>query len=512
MKKITKAAAIIMAFVFAFSFCLTGFAERFEAELDYDGTLHEYSSAYFKVIIEGKKIESPIPPIVLENDRSIVAVREIFEAMGADVLWTQGNPSRVLISKGEDIVSLAIGDDIAIVNGKNVKMDIAAKLVGYNGVYKTMVPVRFVSETLGMEVAYEDSTATIYISSPTPTPTPTPTLTPTPTPIIKKYIEKITYSNTATSFDAKIALSESYGYYNDFVLSNPDGVVVDIEGFDVDKLKPEYSIGGFVSKIRTGAFEGCGRIVFDLESATEYVISLSADKKTINISIKIKASTQTPTPTPKITSKPTPTPTHTPKKFTSASDCKIVIDAGHGGSDPGAMGYDDEGNLELNEKDVTLAVSKLVCDILKKNGADVYYTRDKDVYVSLEDRANYANKIGATLFISIHCNAFTNEDVSGTLVMHHTSKDTSEYGVSGREIATNILTYLPKALGTQNKGRMDGSAMYVIRKVDMPSVIVEMAFITNKSDREKLSDGIYQRRAAQAIADGIMDTIESLIE
>lgn len=139
-----------------------------------------------------------------------------------------------------------------------------------------------------------------------------------------------------------------------------------------------------------------------------------------------------------------------------------------------------------------------------------YYTRNTDVYVTLAGRAEFANKIGASLFVSVHCNAFTTTDVQGSLVMHHTSKDTSAYGVSGQELATNILKYLPDALGTQNRGRVDGSAMYVIRKVDMPSVIVETAFITNASDRAKLADKAKQEAAAQAIAKGIMDTLPKL--
>ena len=72
------------------------------------------------------------------------------------------------------------------------------------------------------------------------------------------------------------------------------------------------------------------------------------------------------------------------------------------------------------------------------------------------------------------------------------------------------MKYLPDALGTQNRGRVDGSAMYVIRKVDMPSVIVETAFITNPSDRAKLADPAMQEKAAQAIAQGILDTIPYL--
>ena len=494
MKKIT---AIITLF-FLICLNLTGTADAarvFQAQLTYDGAVHDYTGAYFTVVVNGQEVESPIPPIVLESGRSIVAVREIFESLGAEVLWAPGSPSRVYICYDGDIVSLTIDDRIALVNGQRVEMEVPAKIIAYNDIGKTMVPVRFVAETLGMEVGFDGSTDTISIhtpeqpATPTPapppaTPNPTPTLTPTPTPEAKT-VESLSASLDGNTLTAVLSLSAPLDTYNTMTLDGPNRVVLDLAGFSAAALSASYPAGGNTERIRTGEYEGSARIVFDVVKIPEYDVTVSEDKRTATVTL-------------------------TAENPPAVSGPKIVIDAGHGGSDPGAIGYNDDGSVSLQEKDATLPIANRLYEILRENGVDAYYTRNTDVYVTLAERAEFANSIGASLFVSVHCNAFTTTDVQGSLVMHHTSKDTSAYGVSGQDLANNILKYLPDALGTQNRGRVDGSAMYVIRKVDMPSVIVETAFITNPSDRAKLADPAMQEKAAQAIAQGILDTIPYL--
>ena len=494
MKKIT--AIITLFFLICLNLTDTADAARvFQAQLTYDGAVHDYTGAYFTVVVNGQEVESPIPPIVLESGRSIVAVREIFESLGAEVLWAPGSPSRVYICYDGDIVSLTIDDRVALVNGRRVEMEVPAKIIAYNDIGKTMVPVRFVAETLGMEVDVDGSTDTISIhtpeqpATPTPapppaTPTPTPTLTPTPTPEAKT-VESLSASLDGNTLTAVLSLSAPLDTYNTMTLNGPNRVVLDLTGFSAAALSASYPAGGNTERIRTGEYEGSARIVFDVVKIPEYDVTVSEDKRTVTVTL-------------------------TAENPPAVSGPKIVIDAGHGGSDPGAIGYNNDGSVSLQEKDATLPIANQLYEILRENGVDAYYTRNTDVYVTLAERAEFANSIGASLFVSVHCNAFTTTDVQGSLVMHHTSKDTSAYGVSGQDLANNILKYLPDALGTQNRGRVDGSAMYVIRKVDMPSVIVETAFITNPSDRAKLADPAMQEKAAQAIAQGILDTIPYL--
>ncbi len=474
---------LILTMVFS---CTCAYAASFNARLEYDGGLHAYEGALYNVLVDGKGVSADIPPVMLEKDRCVVCVREIFESLGADVAWTPGTPNRVVISYGTGKVSLAIDDSTALVNDVPVQMEIAPKLITYKKITKTMVPVRFVAETLGMAVDYIAESNTIALSYKS-----TPASSPTPQTGNAKALS-LTTRQDGTKQVTTVCFSQAVARYTIDLYNDPSRVVVDVYGASSALPQDNYTPGGNIAKIRTATHDGWMRIVFDVGSVPAYTAALSGDKTELTVTLTSKAA------------RPSPSPPATP-----SSKPIVVIDAGHGGNEVGALGQKD-GQIVLYEKNVNLAVSLMVVDILKKNGVDVRTTRTTDTDVSLSARTDMANSIGASLFVSIHCNAFTNTEANGSLVMHHTTKDTSAYGVSGAQLAGNILKYLPSALGTKDAGRIDGSAMWVIRKANMPSVIVEMAFITNEADRIKLGSPVYQQKAAQAIASGILDTLPML--
>lgn len=495
----------------------------FVATLEYDGGKHKYEGTYFEITMNGKKIETPIPPIVLSGGRAIVPVREIFEAVGANVYWTEGKPSRVVIADKKTTISLAINNNVAKVNGAEVKMDVAAKLISYEGIGKTMVPIRFIAEALDMNVDYNAETGLIAISDKKPD--KEEEKAPEKEELEDKEEEKeepklpdnklirVSSSQSGDTFKATLTYEKPIEKYTYMTLDNPNRVVVDVQNAYVATGQYNYTGGGNTSKIRLGDYEGKARVVFDVDMMPDIKITRSSNKKVLTISLTAEAPGEDEEEEPNVPQKPDKEEEkeEEDREETDKKGPIVVIDAGHGGSDPGAIGYDSEENPLLYEKNVNLNVSRQVYNLLKTNGVNVYMTRTDDKYVSLSERTEYANELGADLFISIHCNAYETTDMNGTLVMHHTDESNAEkYGVSGRIVANNILRYLPKALDTENKGRVNGNAMYVIRKADMPSVIVELAFITNADDRAKLANSSYRSAAAEAIVKGIMDTLPSI--
>ncbi len=481
---------------------LTGFTafaanKLFVATLEYDGAVHEYRGTYFDITVNGKEIKTPIPPIVLSSGRSIVPVREIFEAVGAQVYWTEGNPSRVVIADENTTVALALGDDVALVNGEEVKMEVPAKLVVYEGTGKTMVPIRFVAETLDMEVDYNEEKGLISIAEKKPE-----------VVLPENKLIKVASSLSGDVLTAKLTFDKPIDKYTHMTLTDPQRVVVDVKNSYIATGKYTYETKGNTKQIRLGDYENGARIVFDVTVEPDIRISLSENKKVLTVLLTAKAPEELPEKPEAEPDKPEEEEPETPE---AGEGPIVVIDAGHGGSDPGAIGYDSEGKPLLYEKNVNLNISRQVYSLLKKKGVRVYMTRDDDSYVSLAARTEFANALGASLFISIHCNSFTSSDMHGTLVMHHTDESIAQtYGVSGRNVANNILAYLPKAMGTADNGRVNGNAMYVIRKANMPSVIVETAFISNAEDRAKLADADCRKAAAEAIVKGIMDTLEDV--
>ena len=173
---------------------------------------------------------------------------------------------------------------------------------------------------------------------------------------------------------------------------------------------------------------------------------------------------------------------------------RVVIDAGHGGSDLGAS-YKGR-----NEKDDNLNLALAVGQILENNGVDVEYTRTTDVYNTPYEKAMMANNANADFFVSIHRNALP-EPNTGTGV------ETLVYDNSGIKaaMAENINNQLAE-LGWENRGVIERPNLVVLKRTKMPALLVEAGFINNDADNEKF-DAEFSDIAA-AIAAGILETLD----
>lgn len=174
---------------------------------------------------------------------------------------------------------------------------------------------------------------------------------------------------------------------------------------------------------------------------------------------------------------------------------KIMMDAGHGGRDPGAV-YNGR-----QEKDDALRLALAVGEILVNNGIDVNYTRTTDVYDTPLQKATKANEWGADLFISIHRNSFPTENTAFGV-------ESLVYDLSGLklEIAESINQQL-EAVGFRNLGVKARPNLVVLRRTQMPAVLVEVGFINSVTDNA-LFDANFDD-IALAIADGILDVLRS---
>lgn len=187
-----------------------------------------------------------------------------------------------------------------------------------------------------------------------------------------------------------------------------------------------------------------------------------------------------------------------------SSNNVIVIDPGHGiGSDTGATGIDG-----LQEDDVTLAVGLKVGKILQDHGINVVYTRTEDmrstpmsVTDSLQKRCDISNNANAKYFVSIHANSFDDTSANGTETLYYTGN------AEGEKLASAIQNSIVKEVGTYDRGLKDGSWLYVAKNTNAPAVLTELGFLTNPDDAAKLRSDEYQQKFAQAIADGILQTL-----
>ena len=172
---------------------------------------------------------------------------------------------------------------------------------------------------------------------------------------------------------------------------------------------------------------------------------------------------------------------------------KIVIDAGHGGSDYGAI------RLDVNEKDINLDVAKRVEDILTRRGYVVKMTRTRDKYLSLEERCEFTDSVKPELFVSIHVNSSVGTAPNGI--------ETHYYHENSKELANTIHHKMIRAVRANDRGLFK-SKFYVINHTSVPAVLLEIGFLSNEAERAQLVTTRRKQATAQAIADGIIEYIK----
>jgi N-acetylmuramoyl-L-alanine amidase len=197
----------------------------------------------------------------------------------------------------------------------------------------------------------------------------------------------------------------------------------------------------------------------------------------------------TPSPPPVIANPSRPLP-RVPK-----GRIVVVVDPGHGGKDPGAIGIGG-----LREKDVILPIAQQVASLLEQQGIQAIMTRTSDYFVELAPRVTMAERANADLFVSIHANAVgpNRPDVSGIETYYYSN---------GQRLAQTIHNSILQSLDVKNRG-VRRARFYVLRKSSMPSVLVEVGFVTGREDAAKLSNPTYRSQMAQAIARGILQYIQ----
>lgn len=187
------------------------------------------------------------------------------------------------------------------------------------------------------------------------------------------------------------------------------------------------------------------------------------------------------------------TRSRTPARRSRVPNSRLVVmlDPGHGGKDPGAIGIGG-----LQEKDVILPISRRVGQILEQNGIQVVFTRSSDYFVSLSGRAQMAERANADLFVSIHANAInmSRPDVNGL---------ETYYYQTGSGLARTIHNSVLRRFNMRNRG-VRQARFYVLRRTSMPAALVEVGFVTGREDAPRLANPAFQNQMAEAIAEGIL--------
>jgi N-acetylmuramoyl-L-alanine amidase len=321
-----------------------------------------------------------------------------------------------------------------------------------------------------------------------------------------------------------------------FTLDNPDRVVIDIRhARRIEALKATREGKGLVQSVRTGVQSGgVTRVVLDLKSRVRpesFTLPPNAGYGH-RLVVDLIPDTGAAPATELAGTAPSPPPAGTP----AADAIVIAIDAGHGGEDPGARGP-----TGVREKDVALAIARKLARLVNAEpGMKAVLIRDGDYYIGLRERTLKARKAQADLFVSIHADAFPDRSARGSSVYVLSQRGASSVharmlaerenaadlvgGVqlSGRDdrdafllsvlqdtsleasfdVASRLLGEM-RQVNPLHKRDVQQAGFMVLKSPDIPSVLVETAFISNRHEEARLSDGEYQDSIARALMRGI---------
>ena len=183
----------------------------------------------------------------------------------------------------------------------------------------------------------------------------------------------------------------------------------------------------------------------------------------------------------------------------------VVVDAGHGGKDQGA-----EKNGVM-EKKLNIDIAKRLGKLLERYNINVVYTRQDDEYIDLWSRANIANGLNATLFVSIHNNIMPDDtSYHGTETLYCDDAPGQQKPMTGKIFAQNIQKQLVDDLGMKDNGIIERPNLAVLKFTSMPAVIVEVGYMSNKTDRNKLCSKEFRQKSAQAMCTAIIRTLEDM--
>jgi len=323
--------------------------------------------------------------------------------------------------------------------------------------------------------------------------------------------------------------------YTLFTLANPERVVIDFDRIDANPKTFRVPDGsGVVKSVRLGERGRAGlRVVLDVSEKVETKSFLSPPNDTYGDRLVIDLGHN-------LAATPAEAQPPVPVKVAGGEgqrDLVIAIDAGHGGEDPGAIG-----KAGTREKNVSLAIAKKLADQINgEPGMKVVLTRTGDYFVKFRDRIGRARTNEADLFVSIHADAYMDRSVRGSSVYvlstRRASNEAARWladrenaadligGVSlhdksdvlqsvlldlsqnatisaSRDAATRVLTELDQ-VGRLKKSEVQHASLIVLTSPDVPSMLVETAFISNPEEERKLRDPDHQDRLAGAIHAGV---------
>ncbi|MDP5273891.1 N-acetylmuramoyl-L-alanine amidase family protein [Chengkuizengella axinellae] len=440
------------------------------------------------------------------------------DELDAEVEWKSSN-NHVNIQNKQINLDIYMDRSTAYLNGSTLEMKNTPKMI-QGEVY---LPIQIMSEDFGIKYIWDNFTQSIYVyknkdgiqissskrSNPEPEPlvetnsstgtqsTQSPEIKPESN-LTSDNIVLQTNAGDPTLYEIEVLEDEIVFQgstpldYSSFYLPEPDRIVIDFEKSSFGPAFMDQESGTYngvievdhpdVKSIRYAMFEDLyPRIVVDLHENIEYsMIGIPEDNQVkVLLGVTNTASQSNNN--------------HPDEEIVVEDPFIIVIDPGHGGDDPGATGSVSS----RVEKHFTLEFAQKLYDLLDEDPYfQPYMTRNDDVEIELDDRAAYANELGADAFLSIHGNIHEKLNISGT--------ETYYWSDQSYDLAQTIHGYVVEAAGLPDR-ELREVKYRVLDKTDMPAALLEIGYLSTKHDEDLMLTDDFQNRVAESIVEALRD-------
>lgn len=430
------------------------------------------TAAATQIMLDNQPIEGA-GDVMITNQTTMVPIRVISEKLGYNVKWKKSD-QQVTISNPSATIKLTVGQS----NADSTRGNVVLEQSPFMKSNTTYVPLRFVGTEMGLKVKWDNTSKTVHLEKVTAGPDTNNGVTPDPS---STTIEGISYSDNRLMISSSAKVNPV-----DSVLTNPNRIVIDLPktsfgaGFLQGTELKQGEVGTIpvtgsadVKQIRYSIFSSQPsqvRVVIDLNQSKSYKLYQQNDLTFVDLNT-----------------------TATTKPVGSGGKKVVIIDPGHGDTDSGGIGA-----TGVLEKNVVLNVGNKVAALLKKESQiDLIMTRTDDTFIPLDSRVKIAEDANADVFLSIHGNAAPNKDASGTETFY---ADTKRSKLLSDIIQKHVLA------ATGFKDRNSKQANYlVIRKTTMPAALLEIGFLTNKTEESIMVQDDFQNKVAQAIVAGLKE-------
>ncbi len=554
-----KLASIVLSLVIVLSFATTVSAQSIS--LSYDGKTYKYTGATYSLKVNGEVVSSDVPVIVMSG-RSMVPVRALFEKLGGTAAWNSSTQKMTVSYNGYSIV-LTSNSKNAVINGKTYDMGVPAKKINE----RLMFPAAALKSQLNFNITLSGTegallidtfgslknislsnsggTDIVAISAERYKEYNITRLTDTNRLVIDLYNIKAPEKEVKINEKGSFVNAIRYRAFNSstarvvldmngqqpYTVEEKDGQLVvviqaptyrnidysnngDRTGFLLDDAVLTDGMSVNTQKYYTGNYDETGKkytMTFDSSSADigtgimnindTYLNSVEITNDPITNKTSMTFNAKTKLFYEVVTRNDAGNTAITFLKPAADNEKLVVIDPGHGGFESGAV------SGSILEKNLNLDISLKLNSILKKNGVKTYIIREDDSYVGIAERAFIANDLNATLFLCVHNNSTGSSTSNGTMTLYYPDPRPG-WSLTGQQFANIIQGKLISSLKTKNLSIIKRPDLGVLRLTTMPAALAEVAFMSNKTDRNYLLSDAFRQKAAQALADAVMDALK----